>query len=203
MHSRLDNDGSCREASLIPRLRVGLIGPPDGLDEESALDFRIKVTFADQVSCFARRVIVGCRIASTQFTVYFASFYVPGAEKPGQTDIGSWPELSFSSFREVVVPRFLVLSYPPLLITLIARPLFCASRCARLSSAHPCAEQARIGGRWSSAICLRWPIDAPLPKYILNGCTSPVHHDHPLGGRRRLSEKKSIGGRGEFGELER
>jgi hypothetical protein len=33
----------CREASLIPR--VGLICPPDGLDEESALDFCIKVTF--------------------------------------------------------------------------------------------------------------------------------------------------------------
>ena len=116
---------------------------------------------------------------------------VPGLNSPSALSV-KWLFQGFSN-----------LSYSPLLITLIARPLFCASRCARLSSAHPCAEQARIGGRWSSAICLRWPIDAPLPNYILNGCTSPVHHDHPLGGRRRLSQKKSIGGRGEFGELER
>ena len=59
MHPKLDNDGPCQEASLVPR--VGLICAPDGLDEESALDFHIKVISADQVSFFARRVFVNVR----------------------------------------------------------------------------------------------------------------------------------------------
>ena len=51
---RLTMMDPCRKARLIPR--VGLICPPDGLDEESALDFPIKVTFADQVSFFSGQI---------------------------------------------------------------------------------------------------------------------------------------------------